>query len=114
LSSKVYSPQFTIWLVPLAVLARPRWLPILGWQLVEIVFVVARFQYFVRLSDPRAGVSAGVFVAAVVARDLALVALMYAVLRDIWRPQGDDVRVANQGDPAGGVLAPPAAVAPPL
>jgi uncharacterized membrane protein len=114
LSSKVYSPQFTIWLVPLAVLARPRWLPIFGWQLIETVFVVARFQYFVRLSDPHAGVSAGVFVAAVVARDLALVALMYTVLRDIWRPQWDDVRVANQGDPAAGVLTPPAAVAPAL
>jgi hypothetical protein len=82
---------------------------LIAWQLAEVVFVVARFQYFINLSDPQAGVPLGVFISAVLARDLALVALMYCVVREIRHPEGDDVRVGNGVDPAGGVLVPQAA-----
>jgi hypothetical protein len=41
-----------------------------------------------------------------VARDLALVALMYAVVHEIRHPDDDDVRRTYGADPAGGVLVP--------
>ena len=34
--NKVDSPQYALWLVPLAVLARPRWPSMLLWQVTEV------------------------------------------------------------------------------
>ena len=36
LTTKVWSPQYSLWLVPLLALARPRWRLALVWQFVEI------------------------------------------------------------------------------
>jgi hypothetical protein len=36
MTNKVWSPQYVIWLVPLAVLARPRLWPYVLWQLAEV------------------------------------------------------------------------------
>ena len=42
LLNKVWSPQYSLWLLPLAVLARPRWRSLLLWQATEVlVWVVA-------------------------------------------------------------------------
>lgn len=38
LTTKVYSPQYSLWLVPLAVMARPRWRDFLIWQAGEVVY----------------------------------------------------------------------------
>ena len=35
LLTKTWNPQFSLWLLPLAVLALPRWRPLLIWQLAE-------------------------------------------------------------------------------
>lgn len=113
LTSKVFSPQFTIWLIPLAVMARVRWLPFLGWQVVEVGFTMARFLYFDGLVGSGGGLPAGVFVSAVVARDLALLALMYTVVRDIRQRPGDRAGSKDDAaDPAAGVLASTAAPVP--
>jgi uncharacterized membrane protein len=104
LTNKVFSPQYTIWLVPLAVIARPRWLPFLGWQVLEVVLTATRFWHFERLADPGSGLPIRFFMAAVIARDLALLALMYGVVHDIRHPEEDDVRVAHDSDPGGGLL----------
>jgi hypothetical protein len=107
LANKVDSPQYSLWLLPFAVLAYPRWRPLLAWQLVEIFEVVMRYLWFV-YDDPqaigKAGVGEGWFVTAVVLRQIALLVLAGLIIRQIYRPELDVVRLDGADDPAGGVL----------
>ena len=104
LANKVFSPQYVLWLVPLAVLARPRWRAFLAWQAAEVAVLLARFYYFVGNDKPGQGAPIEVFFTAVLLRDLALVFLMGLVVRDILSPRADVVRSTGVDDPAGGVL----------
>ncbi len=101
------SPQYSLWLLPLAALAYPRWRPLLAWQLIEIGEVIMRYLWFVYSDSSavgKAGVPEGWFVSAVVLRLLALVVLAALVIRDIYRPALDPVHRGGEDDPAGGVL----------
>jgi uncharacterized membrane protein len=104
LVNKVDSPQYVLWLVPLAVLARPRWPSFLAWQAAEVLLLLARFYFFVGNDEPGTGIPIGVFFATVWLRDIALVWLMVLVVREILRPERDVVRADGVDDPAGGVL----------
>ena len=104
LANKVFSPQYVLWLIPLAVLARPRWRAFLAWQAAEVAVLLSRFYFFVGNDRPGQGAPIEVFFAAVLARDLALVVLMAFVVRDVLRPDRDVVRATGTDDPAGGVL----------
>lgn len=104
LVNKVDSPQYVTWLLPLAVLAHPRWRPFLAWQAAEAVVMVARFWMFVGQEKPEDGISLGWFFLAVLVRDALLVLLMALVVRDVLRPERDVVRRDGVDDPAGGVL----------
>ena len=105
LASKVFSPQYTLWLLPLWALARPRWREFLAWQASEIVVVVTRYLYFVHLDKSNAGVGYDVFAAAVIVRDLLLLFLCALVVRDVLHPERDPVRKDGiDDDPVGGVL----------
>ena len=46
-TNKVYSPQFVVWLIPLAVLARPRWRDFLWWQAAEVIYFFAVWWYII-------------------------------------------------------------------
>lgn len=106
-TNKVYSPQFMLWLLPLAVLARPRWRDLLWWQAGQAVYFAAIWWYLVTLEHGK-GLSEQWYAAAIWVH--AGVTLLFAalVIRDIWRPEHDPVRGSGDprhiDDPGGGVL----------
>jgi uncharacterized membrane protein len=108
LTNKVWSPQYSLWLLPLAVLALPSWRVLLAWQVTECLVWVPRLLWF--LGTGSKGVDYEWFFGAVLLRDAAVLALVALVVRDILRPEFDIVRApdrvagAAEDDPAGGVL----------
>jgi uncharacterized membrane protein len=103
LTNKVWSPQYSLWLVPLALLAQPRWRLVLAWMAVD-AFVWAPLMFFFLGTDNK-GLQQGWFLGTVLVRDALVVALCVLVLREIYRPQHDVVRASGDDDPCGGVLA---------
>jgi uncharacterized membrane protein len=104
LVNKVDSPQYVVWLIPLAVLARPRWRPFLAWQATELMVVLSRFYFFIGNDKPGEGTGIGLFFFCVLLRDAMLVLLCTQVVRDVLHPERDAVRADGLDDPAGGVL----------
>ncbi|WP_049799581.1 glycosyltransferase family 87 protein [Prescottella equi] len=102
LTNKVWSPQYSLWLVPLAVLALPHRRILLAWMTIDALVWVPRMMYYLGVSNK--GLPEEWFTGAVVVRDLAVVALCVLVLRQIYRPADDLVRFGFIDDPAGGVL----------
>ena len=111
MTNKVWSPQYVIWLVPLAVLARPRLWPYVLWQLAEIGYFFGIWGYLIyvyRLDGDTftgyQGIGNGWYFAVLLARFLTVALLAAYVVRDIIYPERDVVRVRGPDDPAGGVL----------
>lgn len=101
--SKVWSQQFVLWLLPLAVLARPRWGAFLAWQAAEVCYFAAFYGELLGASG-RQVFPEGVFVLAATLRLVTVAILCGLVGRDILRPQRDAVRETYDDDPDGGVL----------
>ena len=97
LVNKVWSPQYSLWLVPLAVLALPRWRLLLAWMVVDALVWVPRMFYYVGPSAR--GLPPDWFLGAVVVRDAVVVLLMVLVVRTVLRPETDRVRAAGIDDP---------------
>jgi uncharacterized membrane protein len=108
LTNKVYSPQYVLWVLPLAVLARPRWRDLLLWQLGEAVYFVAIWWYLVGYGTSDKGLHEGWYVAATAVHWGATAWFLGMVVRDVLRPGHDVVRtdgfVEDHDDPGGGVL----------
>jgi uncharacterized membrane protein len=110
ISNKVFSPQYVLWLIPLAVLARPRWRMFLVWQASEALVLFTRFMHFIFNDTSGArGIDRGWFLGAVCIRDLTLLVFAGLVVREIVHPELDVVRTTTSDglpldDPAGGVL----------
>ncbi len=104
LLNKVWSPQYSLWLLPLAVLARPKWRSLLLWQATEALLWVPRMLWYLGTDDR--GVQMHWFHLGVLVRDVAVLVLVALVVRDVLRPDGDVVRTSWWGtdDPAGGPL----------
>src|ERR1700731_1629325 len=101
LTNKVWSPQFSLWLVPLAVLALPHRRILLAWVTIDALVWVPRM-YFL-YGNPSRGLPEQFFTTTVLLRDIAVVALCALVLRQIYRPEEDLVRWGGRvDDPAGG------------
>jgi uncharacterized membrane protein len=111
LSNKVWSPQYVVWLVPLAVLAQPRLWSYLLWQAAEVGYFFAIWAYLITVSlggpagAAAGGIGAGQYFAALLARFLTVALLCGLVVWDILRPAADPVRAGGEDDPAGGILA---------
>lgn len=103
LTNKVFSPQYVLWVVPLAALARPRWPSFLAWQATEVAVLVTRYYYFAGLGGSDHGIGLGWFIGAVALRDTALLVLAGLVVRDVLRPERDALR-DDVDDPVGGIL----------
>lgn len=112
LVNKVWNPQNSLWLVPLAVLAIPRWKPVLAWMAVDALLWAPRMAYY--LGPAEKGLPIEPFLGAVLIRDSAVLLLAALVLRDIRRPAHDPIRTPAEDDPHAGVLndPPPASPAP--
>ncbi|MFD3325301.1 glycosyltransferase family 87 protein [Streptomyces sp. NPDC058701] len=106
LANKVYSPQYVLWLIPLAALARPRWRDFLVWQAGEIVYFFGIWFYLAYTSsgDKHQGLPVEGYQLAIAAHLLATLYLCGVVVRDILMPERDVVRRDGSDDPSGGVL----------
>jgi uncharacterized membrane protein len=100
--NKVWSPQYSLWLVPLAVLAMPRWKILLAWMTIDALVWVPRMMYY--LGVDHKGLPIEWFLGWVVLRDVAVIALGALVVYEIYHPARDLVRAFGDDDPAGGVL----------
>jgi uncharacterized membrane protein len=102
--NKVWSQQFVLWLIPLAVLARPRWGAFIAWQVAEVCYFAAFYGELMGASG-RQVFPEGVFVLASILRLVTVAVLCGFVVRDILRPERDAVRQTYDGaDPDAGVL----------
>ncbi|RZT24636.1 putative membrane protein [Mycobacterium sp. BK558] len=102
LTNKVWSPQFSLWLVPLAVLALPHRRVLLAWMTIDMLVWVPRMLYL--FGEQNRGLPEQWFTATVLLRDIAVVVLCALVIRQIYRPELDVVRRGGVDDPAGGVF----------
>jgi uncharacterized membrane protein len=103
LTNKVWSPQFSLWLVPLAVLALPHRRILLAWMTIDALVWIPRMMYL--YGEQNKGLPEQPFTVTVLLRDIAVVALCALVIRQIYRPELDLVRHRGEiDDPSGGVF----------
>ncbi|MFF3867869.1 glycosyltransferase family 87 protein [Micromonospora sp. NPDC001898] len=102
--SKVWSQQFVLWLLPLVVLARPKWGAFIAWQVAEIGYFVAFYGELLGTANNRPVFPEGVFVLASALRLGTVVLLCVLVVKEILDPGRDAVRATYADDPDGGVL----------
>ncbi|GHB65909.1 membrane protein [Streptomyces cirratus] len=106
LANKVYSPQYVLWLIPLAALARPRWRDFLIWQAGEVLYFLGIWFYlaYTTSGDKHQGLPVEGYQLAIALHLLATLYLCAVVVRDILLPERDVVRRDGSDDPSGGVL----------
>jgi uncharacterized membrane protein len=123
LPNKVWSPQYVLWLLPLAVMARPKVPAFVAWQLGEIAYFFGIWWFLLSVSGqtrgqdlsgtvsavlsldaPEGGITQDVYSLALLARFVTVLMLAALVVWEILRPAGDIVRSDGEDDPAGGVL----------
>lgn len=103
LTNKVWSPQYSLWLVPLAVLALPRWRLLLAWGLAEaMVWPVLMWHM---AGDDAKGAPPELLDTVLVIRGALLITIMVLVVRQMLGRHTDPVLDANSGvDPLSGIF----------
>ncbi|WP_157631638.1 glycosyltransferase family 87 protein [Catelliglobosispora koreensis] len=100
-TSKVWSQQFNLWLLPLLVLARPKWGAFLVWQVAEVCYFLAFYGELMGASGSPV-FPEKVFIFASLFRLATVIMLIALVVREIRRPELDVVRAVYRGDPDDG------------
>lgn len=107
LTNKVYSPQFVLWLIPLAALARPRWRDFLIWQACEVIYFAGIWLHLAELSGEK-GIPPGWYSVAIAVHLAGTAWFSGLVIRDMLSPRHDPVRTdgarEDLDDPGGGPL----------
>ncbi|MGH3746408.1 MAG: glycosyltransferase family 87 protein [Micromonosporaceae bacterium] len=104
LVNKVWSQQFVLWLIPLVVLARPRWGAFLAWQAAEVLYFLTFYGTLIMASGGDKVFPDWVFILTSLGRIGTLLALVVLVVREVLRPELDVVRRHGVDDPDGGVF----------
>ena len=99
LTSKVYSPQYGLWLLPWFALALPRMREFVAFEIADVTVFVTRFWFFGELGGGF-GVPQSFFELAVLARAAVLVWCVVSWVRHTSEPLQVEVRTARAGPPA--------------
>jgi uncharacterized membrane protein len=87
--SKVYSPQYVLWLTPLAIIALRKDKQLIAfwfWQATEIIYHLAIWQYLALFSDAQFGLPAGGYAIATLLRIFGVSIFTYRLMRDLSAP----------------------------
>ncbi len=85
-AGKVYSPQYILWLTPLAVIALQNSKQVITfwfWQATEITYHLAIWQYLALFSDAQFGLPATGYALATIIRVIGVCTLAYILMRDL-------------------------------
>ena len=83
---KVYSPQYVLWLTPLAVIAltnSKQQITFWFWQASEIIYHLAIWQYLALFTGAHFGLPAGGYVIAIALRVVGISTFTYVLMRDL-------------------------------
>lgn len=84
--SKVYSPQYVLWLTPLAVIAlsnRKQQISFWFWQATEIIYHLAIWQYLALFTGAKFGLPASQYAVASLLRVVGILYFTYILMRDL-------------------------------
>lgn len=102
--NKVWSPQYSLWLVVPALLALPRWRLIFSWALADALLWPILTWHM--LGSENKGLPHEMLDIAVLTRDGFIIAIGVLIIRQMWGKSEDKVRAAHGGrDPLAGDFA---------